>query len=137
MISGVRTHTLSFARKTLVLSFVKKMVRSYKKHNNIKEFYFYIYSEELDGREVSALSVRSQKLSIVRRVRRWVTKNDYLELLRASDVKLQFQGGWTSGRRPVKIIVRVGKRFITPILVAILVISVLSCLQFKICFLWE
>jgi hypothetical protein len=74
---------------------------------------------------------------------------DYLELLRASDVKLQFKGGLTSGRRLVKIIaeslsqhdekhviltplsgIRVGKRFFTPILVAILVVSVLYSSRF-------
>jgi hypothetical protein len=79
--------------------------------------------EELDGRVVSALGVRSRKLSTGTQwpVMGWVTKIYYLEFLRALEgtlsrwsrlylqslYQLQFQGELTSGRRPVvKIIAK-------------------------------
>jgi hypothetical protein len=51
--------------------------------------YFKVYNvfgtEELGGRAVSALSVRSRKISIVSRGSTWMGDQYYLELLRASE----------------------------------------------------
>jgi hypothetical protein len=55
------------------------------------------YYEELDGRAVSALSVRSRKLSIVRRGQ----SLDGWPKICSRYHPLHFQGGLTSGRRPV------------------------------------
>jgi hypothetical protein len=92
------------------------------KYDSLKRENSMMVKEELDGPAVSALGVRSLKLSSVHKGmdgRGWKTKNFYLQLLRASKGTLScwsrlhlqslaptsVQGGLTSGRRlVVKII---------------------------------